>query len=202
MTSLAYKVVKDFEETIAEYAGSKFAVAVESGTSAITLSLIYCSQFDPGRGVVIPKFTYPSVANSIIHAGMKVKFSDEKWEGIYQLSPWDIWDSALRFKRGMYQGGFHCLSFHSKKLLPIGRGGMILTDDKEAYEWFKLARFDGRPEGPLSEGVKMVGWNAYLTPEQAARGLMLFDLIKNEDLPDLDSAKQGYPDLSQFKIYD
>ena len=54
----------------------------------------------------------------------------------------------------------------------------------------------------LSEdNIKMVGWNMYMTPEQAARGLMLFDLIKNKDLPDLDSTKQGYPDLSKIEAY-
>lgn len=198
MASLAYKVVKDFEEAIASYAGSRFAVAVESASAAIGL----CCAYLKVKEVTIPMFTYPSVPNYIIHTGGTVKWSDEAWQGVYELKPYKIIDGALRFKRGMYQGGYHCLSFHSKKLLPIGRGGMILTDDEKAYDWFKLARFDGRPEGPLSEGVKMIGWNCYMTPEQAARGLMLFDLIKIEDLPDLDSTKQGYPDLSQFKIYE
>lgn len=206
MASLAYKVVKDFEEAIAEYAGSKYAVAVESCTAALQLSLLYRKKeglLKAGDSVDLPRFTYPSVANSIIHAGCKPRFIDEKWQGVYAVGTGlGIYDSALRFKKGMYSHGFVCLSFHSKKLLPIGRGGMILTDDEEAYKWFKLARFDGRPEGPLSEGVLMVGWNAYMTPDQAARGLMLFDLIKNEDLSDLDSTKQNYPDLSQFKIYD
>jgi dTDP-4-amino-4,6-dideoxygalactose transaminase len=199
MASLAYKVVSDFEETIAEYAGSKYAVAVESGSAALFL----CCVYKKVGTVIIPRYTYPSVPAGIIHAGGRVQFEDEytRWVGIYELYPFDIWDGALRFKRGMYRGGLHCLSFHSKKLLPIGRGGMILTDDEEAMKWFKLMRFDGRPEAPLSAGVKMVGWNMYMTPEQAARGLMLFDLIKNEDLPDLVVEDQGYIDLSKLGIY-
>lgn len=36
-----YKIVSDFEQAIAEYAGSKYAVAVESCTAAIFLSLMY-----------------------------------------------------------------------------------------------------------------------------------------------------------------
>ena len=79
---------------------------------------------------------------------------------------------------------------------------MILTDNRQAYEWLKKARFDGRSQVPLSEDVlDMVGWNMYMTPEQAARGLMLFDLIKDKDLPDMDSTKQGYPDLSKVEAY-
>lgn len=195
----AYKVVKDFEETIARWAGSKYAVAVESCTAAILLSCAYLKVDE----VTIPKFTYPSVPCSIIHAGGKVKFSDTSWEGVYELLPYPIIDGALRFKKGMYQGGLHCLSFHSKKLLPIGRGGMILTDDYEAYKWLKKARFDGRDEVALGEdNIQMIGWNAYMMPEQAARGLQLFDLIKNEHLDDLDADKQNYPDLSKVKAYE
>ena len=42
---------------------------------------------------------------------------------------------------------------------------------------------------------------AYLTPEQAARGLMLFSNIENQELKDLDIEAQGYTDLSKIKVY-
>lgn len=200
--SNAYNVVRQFENAVAEWAGSKYAVAVESGTAAIFLSLMYRGVKD--EVIEIPKFTYPSVPCSIIHAGGKVKFTDEKWQGMYQLGGTGIWDSALRFTRGMYKGGLHCLSFHVKKQLPIGRGGMILTDSPVAYHWLKRARFDGRDEVHLKDdNLTMLGWNAYMTPEQAARGLVLFQLIKkNIDVPDLDVDAQEYQDLSQYKIYE
>lgn len=198
--SKAYQVVRDFEETIAEWGGSKYAVAVESCTAAIFLSLLYRNI--KGKTIAIPKFTYPSVPCSIINAGGKVEFVDKEWSGMYQLGDTGIWDSALRFRKGMYGAGLHCLSFHSKKLLPIGRGGMILTDDINAYKWLKKARFDGRDEVPLADDpLEIVGWNMYMMPEQAARGLQLFDLLKNEDIHDMDSTKQHYPDLSLVKAY-
>lgn len=198
--SNAYDVVRQFESEIAEFAGSKYAVSVESCTAALFLSLLY--RRVKGEVITIPKFTYPSVANSIIHAGAEVKFSDRDWSGVYELEPVGVIDGALRFSRGMYKGGLHCLSFHSKKLLPIGRGGMILTDDPHAYRWLKKMRFDGREEGvPLNEDeLEFVGWNMYMTPEQAARGLALFDHLKNEDIPDLDSHLQNYPDLSKTRL--
>lgn len=201
MPSPAYSVVADFEKMIAEWSGSKYAVAVESCTAALFLSLLY--RRIKGETITIPKYTYPSVANSIIHAGGFVKFSDRDWSGVYELEPVGIIDGALRFKKGMYKGGLHCLSFHSKKLLPIGRGGMILTDDEFAYKWLKKMRFDGRAEDvPISEDdLEYVGWNMYMMPEQAARGMMLFELLKNSDIPDLDSKAQNYPDLSKLKAY-
>ena len=193
-----YKVVKEFEEEIARYAGSKYAVAVESCSAAIFLC---CEYLDVGE-VTIPKFTYPSVPCAIIHAGGNVKFNNKKWHGTYELEPFKIYDAALRFRRNMYRDGFVCLSFHMKKHLTIGRGGMILLNDKEAYEWLKRARFDGRNELPLNEDkITQLGWNMYLTPEQAVRGLELFNIIKDKDLKDMDPTEQNYPDLSKIEAY-
>lgn len=198
-----YNVVIQFEEAIADYCGSKYAVAVESCTSALFLSLVYEFQkYGHRPNVHIPSKTYPGVACSIIHANGKIIFENDPWDGEYQLYPHPIWDSALRFKRGMYHGGFQCLSFHIKKLLPIGRGGMILTNDKYAAQWLRKARFDGRDPVPLQEdNFTMLGWNMYLQPDQAARGLQLLQALGNRPLEDLRVEDQNYPDLSKHKIY-
>jgi hypothetical protein len=139
---------------------------------------------------------------AIINSNNTLSFSDN-WEGIYELKPTKIIDSALRFRKDMYiPGTLYCLSFHYKKQLPIGRVGMILTDSKEAMEWLKMARFDGRKEIPLSkDNATICGWNMYLQPEQSARGLALFQAIKNKNLPDLKVKDQGYPDLSKWRVF-
>jgi len=194
-----------FEEAIADYCGSKYAVAVESCTSALFLSMVYQKQANNWRfpaPVEIPSRTYPGVACSIIHAGYFIKFKDIAWQGEYQLGSTEVWDAALRFRKGMYHGGFQCISFHIKKLLPIGRGGAILTDDIEAVKWFRKARFDGRNPVPLQEDdFTMLGWNCYMTPDQAARGLQLFQAKGDKEFEDLKVEEQGYPDLSKFSIY-
>src|SRR3990167_1824166 len=201
-----YQVVISFEEEVARWAGSKYAVAVDSCSTALFLSFMYHSSLHPeteflGR-VSIPKHTYPSVPCAIIHAGGIVDFDDREWNGTYTLDPFNVVDGALRFRKGMYQGGLHCLSFHVKKRLKIGRGGMILTDDEEASKWLKKARFDGGdPVALKDDNFTMLGWNAYMTPAQAALGLQLFYFIKDQDLPDLLVEDQVYPDLSQFPIY-
>ena len=98
-----------------------------------------------------------------------------------------------------------CLSFHAKKLLPIGRGGMILTDDKDAYEWFKKARFSGREECSyhVQKSFDMLGWNMYMNPIVSELGLLLMQQFYNldgtkKDMPDLELP---YPDLSKHPIY-
>lgn len=190
-----YAVVQRFEEAVAAYAGSPFAVAVDSCSAALFL----CCSYLKVTQVTIPCRTYPSVPAGIIHAGGSVRFEDVAWSGAYQLKPYPIWDCALRTRRGMYvPGALCCLSFHYKKHLPIGKGGMILTDDANAVEWLKLARFNGRHEVPLMEDtIEMLGWNFTMDPERAARGLMLLSTLP-DDNPDRVSE---YPDLSQFPIY-
>lgn len=195
----AFEVVRQFERRIAEYAGSKYAVAVDSCTNALFLSCMYLNV--KGHEITLPKRTYVSVPQSVIHAGGKVKFKDINWKGTYKLSPFPIVDGAKRFTKGMYEKDtLHCLSFHMKKILDIGRGGAILTDDEEAVEWLKQARFDGRHEVPLHhDEFKILGWNMYMTPEQAGRGLWkMMGLPKhNKDQKETPS----YPDLSKYTIF-
>jgi dTDP-4-amino-4,6-dideoxygalactose transaminase len=197
-----YFIVEEFEKRIAEWCGAPYAVSVESCTVALFLCLKYVGV--ENKEVAIPSRTYVGVPCHIIHAGGKVKFDDNPWEGEYELKPHNIWDAALRFKKNMYHGGFQCLSFHSKKLLPIGRGGMILTDDEKAMKWFKRARFDGRNPVPLQEDYfDMLGWNCYMTAEQAARGIDIFEVMRRsgKEPNDLNVDEQKYPYLPDFPIF-
>ena len=191
----AFETVRNFEVRMAEYTGAPYAVAVDSCTNALFLCCVYHNV----QSVTIPKRTYLSVPQSIIHAEGTVLFEDRAWQGVYQLRPYPIWDAAKRLTRGMYQTGqFMCLSFHIKKHLPIGKGGMILTDNREAVEWFKRARYEGRGElFYADDDLKMLGWNMYMTPEQAARGLYLMQNYE-DNVPD---QLEEYRDLTEFSIF-
>ena len=198
-----WDIVRKFEEEIAEFAGSKYAVAVESCTFALFICCKYLFMNNPFTEtpvIHLPKHTYPGVPCSIIHARGRVVFEDREWRGAYQLQAYPIWDSAKRFAPSMYvRDSFYCLSFHAKKRIPIGRGGMILLNDKDAYDWFRVAVRDGKHEVPLHQDkFNILGWNAYMTPEQAARGLQLFHACGCFD--DL-TEEPDYPDLSQFEVY-
>jgi dTDP-4-amino-4,6-dideoxygalactose transaminase len=191
-----YKIVKYFEDLISEYSGSKYAIAVDSCTSALFLSLMYRNVKD--KEVIIPKKTYISVPSSIINAGGRVVFNDTRWKGIYELKPFSIIDSALRFTENMYvKDSLYCLSFHVKKHLKMGKGGMILTDCKNAYRWLTLARYNGR-EGRdyMHERFRLLGWNVYMTPEEATRGIRIFKTLNkvNKDL------ENPYQDLSKYRF--
>lgn len=200
--------VDKFEELIANYAGSKYAIAVDSCTNALFLSFKYCKdvlQLDD-KFVEIPKQTYVSVPMQAINAGYKVKFIDKAWSGSYKLGSLPIVDSAQRFGPQMYEEDtFYCLSFNFKKILSTGKGGMILTDNKHAVDWFKRMRYDGRPSiyyNDMEElPVKNIGYHMYMAPEQAVMGIQNFyALNKNRDSDS--SCSNNYKiDLSKLECF-
>jgi dTDP-4-amino-4,6-dideoxygalactose transaminase len=198
-----YKIVQMFEEEVAEYTGAPYAVAVDSCTNAIFLCLSYWKdhKWISYPSVQVPKQTYLSVPMMAMQLGYKVEFVDEKWSGEYSLYPTNIWDSAKRFTSNMYlPGQMQCLSFHIKKLLPLGKGGMILTDDENAVKWLKCARYEGRNEvNYKDDDIKMLGWNMYMDPQVAARGLALMQNYPEyvEDLGE----NGGYRDLTEFSVF-
>lgn len=208
MTSRAFRVVEMFEEAMAEYAGSKYGVTVDSCTTAIFLSLLHVDLRSNAilAQVEIPARTYISVPFAIQRAGGMPIFKQDLWTGAYRLGLTHVVDSALRMHRGMYTRTsswlgetFYCVSFHMRKHIKIGRGGMILTDDGAAADWFRRMRFDGRTGSVafLDDQVEEEGFNAYMLPEQAARGLQLLEALP-DDSPDLTPL---YPDLSKLPVF-
>jgi hypothetical protein len=162
-----------------------------------------------GMEIEIPSRTYPSVPCEIIHAGAKVKFKPVKGttiKGAYQLAPTNVWDSALTFTHNMYKPGTHmCISFTGPyKHFKLSKGGAILTDDEHASFWFKRARYSGRRACSYHEDhFDMLGWNFYMMPELAARGLLMmpqFYTSKGEPKRN-DDLELSYPDLSKFDVY-
>jgi len=196
-----WDIVDAFEQLVAKYAGSKYAVAVDNGTDAIFLCLKY---FNKNQTITIPKNTYVSIPATIIHADYHVLFDDIEWIGLYQLKPYPIYDSCCRFRKGMYiQDSYQCLSFHYKKILKMVKGGMILTNDEDAYEWFRTARTKGRhPHKGISyqdEYFDMLGWNMYLPPEYCAQGILIFD--KMDDYNDDCGSSDTYNSLDKYDIF-
>lgn len=241
-----HKITAEFEKALCEYCGSPFAVALDNCSNALFLALYYelniklgcqypTSNIDDKPVVTIPRHTYMSVPNEIIHAGGKVEFIDNintamalcplnSIKGPYQLEPTNVLDSALRFTCNMYKPGTHmCLSFTGPfKHLKLGKGGAILTDSRAAYEWFKRARFSGRQECSYhnddfdqeqfidlaNEGKKfhvppVIGWNFYMMPEIAARGLQMMAQFYDKDGKPKHNEDLclPYPDLSKFKLW-
>ena len=213
MSKGVYQITDDFEKELGRYTGAPYVVTLDNMSNALFLALYYeknIAKSIKGEKISIPNRTYPSVPCEIIHAGLKVDFvqvSGKTIKGAYQLIGSNVWDSALSFTADMYKPGTHmCVSFTGPyKHFKLSKGGAILTDSHEAYLWFKRARYSGRRECSYhDDNLDMLGWNFYMMPELAARGMLLMNQFynttdgskkHNEDL------ELPYPDLSKFKIY-
>jgi dTDP-4-amino-4,6-dideoxygalactose transaminase len=213
MSNGVYKITEEFESKLADYTGAKYVVTLDNMSNALFLALYYeknVSKTLSGDTITIPSRTYPSVPCEIIHAGLKVDFEPVEGKtikGAYQLKGSNVWDSALRFTADMYiPESYMCISFTGPyKHFKLSKGGAILTDNYDAYLWFKRARYSGRRECSYHDDhFDMLGWNFYMMPELAARGLLMINQFynttdhskkHNEDL------ELPYPDLSKFEIY-
>ena len=207
-----YKITEDFEQSLCDYTGAPYAIALDNMSNALFLALYYEKNIKKSLKtdtVKIPSRTYPSVPCEIIHAGLKVEFIPVKGntiKGAYYLEGTNVVDSALRFTADMYIPNTHmCLSFTGPyKTLKLSKGGAIITDDYDAMLWFKRARFSGRRECSYhDDNFDMLGWNFYMMPELATRGLLMMTQFYNLDRtkkhnPDIE---HSYPDLSKFPIY-
>ena len=67
--------VSEFEEKIANYIGTKHAVALNSGTSALHAALL-SQGIGKNDEVIVPSFTFISTANSALFTGAKPVFAD------------------------------------------------------------------------------------------------------------------------------
>jgi len=211
MANGIYKVTDEFEEKLAHYTGAKYAVTVDNMSNALFLALYYEHNIVKltKDTITIPARTYPSVPCEIIHAGLKVNFEPVEGKtikGAYQLKGSNVWDSALTFTADMYKPNTHmCVSFTGPyKHFKLSKGGAILTDDYDAYLWFRRARYSGRREMSYHDDhFDMLGWNFYMMPELAARGLLLMGQFYNMDgtKKHNEDLELPYPDLSKFDVY-
>lgn len=196
-------IIGIFEQKVATFAGSKYAVAVDCCTHAIELSLRYLlkiGEIKYGATITIPNHTYVSIPLLIHQLGFCFEFVESKWSGSYRLAGTRVVDAAVKWEPGMFvfPNLLECLSFQIKKRIPIGRGGMVLTGDEDAANWIRLASYDGRDLTTPYDSpghVRMPGWHYYMIPEDAARGILLMDAIKETG----DSGSwENYPDCSQM----
>jgi hypothetical protein len=134
--------------------------------------------------------------------GATIAFMDTKWEKFYQLHPYPVIDGSVHFDKDCYvPETLYCVSFQHKKRLGLGRGGAILTDNKEAYKTLLKMRYDGRsmPSEWMNDSVAIMGYHYYMTPEEAQRGLEI--LSTNSLKPYKAMSSDDYPNLTKFPIF-
>ena len=196
---MGFEVVTKFEDKVASFFGAPYAIATDSCTHAVELCLRYEQPYE----VTFPTHTYPSIPFLRSKLGLRWTWKEEEWVDYYQIGNTNVYDAAVLWKMGGYMPGTHmCLSFQFQKHLKIGRGGMILTDDKAAYELMSEMVYDGRNSRDIpwrDQNIKTVGYHYYMTPEAAQIGLDKFEqavLDTPKIWTDLD-----YPDLRTMDVF-
>lgn len=194
---MSFDSVSEFENKIANFFGSPYAVAVDCCTHAVEL----CLRYDKSKLITVPKRTYVSIPMLANKLKINLEWVDSDWVDYYYLTN-KIVDAAVMWKKDSYVSNtYMCLSFQFQKHLSLGRGGMILTDNKNAKNILKRMSYDGRePNTPWREqNIKTFGYHYYMTPETAELGL--------QKLPEAISSKPkqwnvlDWPDLTEMGIF-
>jgi len=164
-----FEVVTKFENQVAEFFGAPYAVAFDSCTHGVEVCLRYTNT----TKINVPKRTYLSIPFLANKLGIELEWREEDWQDYYYLTD-NIIDAAVLWKSNSYiPGTFMGISFQFQKHLSLGRGGIILTDNKEAALQLKKMSYDGRiPNTPWrDQNIDTVGYHYYMTPEIAKDGL-------------------------------
>lgn len=208
-------VCREFEAQFAEYVGAKYAVFVNSGTDALFLGLEWLNKRETIRNYpfYVPSFTFTATVEVLKQVGLDIEFKDIELETfcISQRNArgwWSlpvhlggnkvdgdslIFDSAHRIEKDDVKdsNALWCYSFYASKNMTTVNGGMIATNDKKAYEWFKIAKQHGldldtreRYSGSYKQyDVKFVGWRKNADDLRAAVGIeQLKKLPRNTEL--------------------
>ena len=195
---MSFVSIDEFEDKIAHFFGSPYAVAVDSCTHAIEL----CLRYSNIKHTACPKHTYVSVPMTFEKLGIQYRLIDAKWKEYYHLAHTNIIDAAVTWREDSYvPNTFMCIIFQFKKHLSLGRGGMILCDNQyDKNELIKMS-YDGRTRFPnwQEQSIQTIGYHYYMTPETASLGLSKLDDAKNK-MPKSWSWKD-YPNLSTMPIF-
>lgn len=193
-----FHIVNDFENTVAEFFGAPYAVATDCCTHAIEL----CLRYTQANHVGCPEYTYPSIPMTFMKLGLNWHWQDVKWQENYTIDNTNIIDSATQWRENSYQSGsFMCISFQFQKHISLGRGGMILLDNKQDHETLSLMRYDGRDLSKrwMDQDISVVGYHYYMTPETAQQGLEQF--AKNKHAPAKIWNWEEYKYLPDMKVF-
>jgi len=192
-----FETVKLFEEKISEFFGSPYAIAVDSCTHGIELSLRYVG----AKKIIVPKRTYLSIPFLANKLNIDLEWKDENWIDYYYLTE-NIIDAAVLWKKNSYiPNTFMSISFQYQKHLNLNRGGVILTDNEVAAKQLKKMSYDGRvPIVPWREqNINTIGYHYYMTPETAEIGLEKLNNAINS--PSRRWNAIDWPDLTNMEIF-
>jgi dTDP-4-amino-4,6-dideoxygalactose transaminase len=120
--------VMGFEEEMADFCDTKFAIGVASGTDALMLSLIALG-VGPGDEVLLPTFAYAAAAAAICHAGAKPVFVDSIADG-FNIDPQDAARRTTRRTRAIIPVHLYGEAAQMDEIMALaGKHGLHVVED-------------------------------------------------------------------------
>ncbi len=132
--------VEWFEEAVAQRECYRYAVATNSGSSALYLAMRVMG-VGPGSRVTVPALTFIATAEAVVQCGGEVDIVDH---GQPCNIPVNFYGHPPRGGLALVEDAceglgssppswapMRCLSFNGNKIITAGAGGMILTDDAD-----------------------------------------------------------------------
>ncbi len=213
--------VAAFEQAVADYVGTKYAVAVSNGTAALHLALLALDT-RPGDLVIVAAYSFIATANVIELCGAQPVFVDIQPD-TFNLDPNCLEEILKRLRASsetgrrvkailpvhtfgqmadmtailelanQYElpviedaacalgatshgrqagtwGTMGCFSFHPRKAITTGEGGMVVTDDAALARRLRALRNHGQDPDAKSSDFIMPGFNYRMTEFQAVLG--------------------------------
>jgi len=182
------KNVADFEQRFADYVGAKYAVGVNSATTAIFLI------FKKYQNLVVdvPSMIPPVVLNAILTSDNKVNFVDNtQWIGgaylLHDFGDYKLYDSAQQvdknqFKNMASDNDLMFFSFYPTKPVGSSDGGIIVSNDKDKIEWLRTLAYNGMSmeQNNWERQIIVPGYKMYLSSIQADLANRNLDLLEEK----------------------
>ena len=194
---MSFAKVTEFENKVSKFFGAKYGVAVDCCTHGIEL----CLRYTNAKSMSSPTRTYLSIPFLAQKLNIDLMWRNYDWEDYYYVTN-NIIDAAVLWKKNSYiHGTFMCISFQFQKHLSLGRGGIILTNNKLSAIELKKMSYDGRiPNIPWrDQDIKTIGYHYYMAPETAQIGLDKLDKAINTK-PKKWSIND-WPDLTKMEVF-
>jgi perosamine synthetase len=141
--------IKEFEEKVSSYIGTKYCIAFNSGTSALHAALISCN-IGNGDEIIVPSFTFIATANAPLFVGARPVFADIE-EETYGLDPEDVKEKINRKTKAIipvHYGGCPC-KIRELKEIAKDHGLLLIEDAAEAFG----ASVNGRKVGSFGNSA-------------------------------------------------
>jgi dTDP-4-amino-4,6-dideoxygalactose transaminase len=120
--------IEQFEKMVSDYIGVKYAIAFNSGTSALH-AILLAYGLGEGDEVIVPSFTFIATANSVLFVGAKPVFADIE-ENTFGLDPKDVEEKISNNTKAIipiHYGGLPCQIRDLKKI--ADEHGLLLIED-------------------------------------------------------------------------